>query len=94
MIQNNILELTEYALRTGLIKESDKVYTVNRLMELFELDELEETAVPEPDKDLERILEEMLDHAAEHGLIQENTITYRDLFDTKIMSILMPRPAG
>lgn len=92
MIQNNILELTEYALRTGLIKESDKVYTINRLMELFGLDELEETA-PESERELESILTDMLDYAAEHGLLQEDTITYRDLFDTKIMSVLMPRPS-
>ena len=42
---------------------------------------------------LEGILTEMLDYAAEQGLMPEDTITYRDLFDTKIMSMLMPRPS-
>jgi UDPglucose--hexose-1-phosphate uridylyltransferase len=42
---------------------------------------------------LEGILAEMLDYAAENGLIPENTITYRDLFDTKIMGLLVPRPS-
>ena len=99
MIQKNILELTQYALDAGLIQPADKVYTINRLLELFELDELEipektmETDDLEPVKDLEEILESMLDYAAEQGLIRENTITYRDLFDTKIMSVLMPRPS-
>ena len=99
MIQKNILELTEYALDAGLIQPADKVYTINRLLELFELDELEmpkqtkDSDNVEPIKDLEEILESMLDYAAEQGLIPENTITYRDLFDTKIMSVLMPRPS-
>ncbi|MBR2038442.1 MAG: galactose-1-phosphate uridylyltransferase, partial [Lachnospiraceae bacterium] len=73
MIQNNILELTQYALDAGLIQPADKVYTINRLLELFELDEL---GIPEksmenddlkPVKDLEEILEGMLDYAAEQG---------------------------
>lgn len=104
MIQERILELTEYGLATGLVKPEDKIYTVNRLLELFQLDELEDevTAAYEKrermtqeqaEEALEGILAEMLDYAAEQGLIPENTITYRDLFDTKIMSMLMPRPS-
>ena len=103
MIQNSILQLTEYALNTRLIQPADKVYTINRLMELFGLDELEAQAtLPEVTDDIDKaeqvkklqeILESMLDYAAEQGLIPENTITYRDLFDTKIMSVLMPRPS-
>ena len=42
---------------------------------------------------MEGILNEMLDYAAEDGLMPEDTITYRDLFDTKIMSMLVPRPS-
>ena len=42
---------------------------------------------------LEGILNEMLDYAAEDGLMPEDTITYRDLFDTKIMGMLVPRPS-
>ncbi len=104
MIQERILELTEYGLVTGLVKPEDKIYTTNRLLELFQLDGLEEDAVAayekrarmtqEEAKDaLEGILAEMLDYAAEQGLLPENTVTYRDLFDTGIMSVLMPRPS-
>ena len=32
-------------------------------------------------------------YAAEQMLIPDNTITYRDLFDTKIMSCLVGRPS-
>ncbi len=34
----------------------------------------------------------MLDYACENGII-ENSVTYRDLFDTKIMNCMMPRPS-
>lgn len=95
MIQNNILALTEYAINTGLIQQADKVYTINRLMELFEIDDLEISDQEEQETsiELEDILESMLDYAAENGLMVENSITYRDLFDTKIMAALMPRPS-
>ena len=104
MIQERILELTEYGLVTGLIEPQDKRFTINRLLELFHIDELEDevTAAYEKrtpmtqesaEEALPQILAEMLDYAAEQMLIPDNTITYRDLFDTKIMSMLDPRPS-
>lgn len=104
MIKERILELTEYGLVTGLVQEEDKVFTINRLMELFRLEDLEDGVIEayakrtpmtqeSAEAALEDILAEMLDYAAEKGLLEENTITYRDLFDTKIMGMLMPRPS-
>ncbi len=104
MIQERILELTEYGLVTGLITEDDKIYTINRLMELLEIDEMEDRvfeayAARQPmtqqtaEGSLEDILAEMMDYAYEKGIMKENSIVYKDLFDTKIMGILVPRPA-
>ena len=95
MIQKNIRELVQYGLLTGLIEEEDRIYTANRLLELFELDELDEDneSVEVTADDLERILKEMLDYAYEKGILSENGVVYRDLFDTKIMSMLVPRPS-
>lgn len=95
MIQNNIKKLVQYGLQTGLIKEADKIYTTNRLLELFQLDELEEndTVVTMETDELETVLSEMMDYAYEQGIMTENSIVYRDLFDTKIMSVLVPRPS-
>lgn len=45
MIQGRILDLVDYALATDLITEEDKVYTINRLLELFCLEELEDDKV-------------------------------------------------
>ena len=42
MIQERILDLVDYGLATGLIEEADKSFTINRLLELFRLDELED----------------------------------------------------
>ncbi|MCM1087353.1 MAG: UDP-glucose--hexose-1-phosphate uridylyltransferase [Muribaculaceae bacterium] len=95
MIQTNIRKMVQYGLKTGLIKEADKIYTTNRLLELFQLDELEDNdtdVTMEPDE-LETVLGEMMDYAYEHGIMTENSIVYRDLFDTKIMSMLVPRPS-
>lgn len=95
MIQRNIRELVQYGLLTGLIEEEDRIYTANRLLELFGLDELDEDneSVEVTADDLERILKEMLDYAYEKGILSENGVVYRDLFDTKIMSMLVPRPS-
>ena len=104
MIQERILELTEYGLVTGLVEPEDRRFTINRLLELFHLDELDDEVAAayakrtpmtqeSAEAALEDILNEMLDYAAEDGLMPEDTITYRDLFDTKIMGMLVPRPS-
>lgn len=104
MIQEKILELTEYGLVTGLIEKEDERFTVNRFLELFQLDELEDEVVAEyakrpamtreeAEEKLDGILNEMMDYAHEQGIMKEDSIVYRDLFDTKIMSLMVPRPS-
>lgn len=55
----------------------------------------EEVSVDAADEtgNLEEILKEMLDYAAEKGMLAADSVVYRDLFDTKIMGLLMPRPS-
>ena len=106
MIYNNIRKLVVYGIQTGLVNREDEIFTINKLLELFELDDMPEEALNiseeelifskeelENGLELEKLLGNMLDYAFEKGLISENTTTYRDLFDTKIMSMLMPRPS-
>ncbi len=93
MIQDDIRQLVAYGLKTGLVPKEDEIYTTNRLLELFELDELMEPSGEAQDRDLQSILGRMLDHAYEKGIIKENGVVFRDLFDTKIMGMLMPRPS-
>lgn len=92
MIYNSIKKLVYYALNAKLIDREDEIYCTNRLLELLELDEYEDTgAVPET-VDLESTLKELLDYAAQKGIIQ-NDVTHRDLFDTKLMSVFVPAPS-
>ena len=103
-IEKNILTLVDYALATGLIDPLDKTFTINRLLELFALGESDDQLVHEWEENprmtqgqaeecLETVLGEMCDYAYEKGITTENSVVYRDLFDTKIMSMLMPRPS-
>ena len=92
MIFESIKKLVTYGLESGLIEESDRVYTTNRLLEALDLEEYDEPAEEFSDVDLESTLKELLDYAVEKGLT-ENSIVYRDLFDTKLMGLLTPRPS-
>ena len=92
MIYESIKKLVTYGLETGLIQQSDRVYTTNRLLELLCLDEYEEPEQEYVSVELESTLGELLDYACEKGLC-ENSVVYRDLFDTKLMGALTPRPS-
>ena len=89
---NLIFELVEYAVQNGLADPLDRVFYRNRLMEelrvaAFEADVTEPVGMP-----LEEILTSLCDYAIENGIIPDCGITGRDLFDTKLMGILTPRP--
>lgn len=94
-ICNQIADLVGYARRKELIGEEDVVWAENRLLEALKLSAFE----PDPsepvgeDRPLEEILGGLCDYAVEKGVIPDNGITGRDLFDTSLMGILTPRPS-
>ena len=92
MLNKNIRDLVAYGMKTGLVPACEKNYTSNLLLDLFHEDEYEEPVEEPVCEELELILKELLDEAVKRGII-EDSIGYRDLFDTKIMNCLMPRPA-
>jgi UDPglucose--hexose-1-phosphate uridylyltransferase len=118
-IKNEIKKLVQYALDTELVTEYDRIYTTNKLLELFELEDYDDDELVSVEKDhklntgeglannsdnssvdkkengkeLEEILNNLLDYAFENGIMSENSIVYRDLLDTKIMGLLVPRPS-
>nr|WP_296266102.1 UDP-glucose--hexose-1-phosphate uridylyltransferase [uncultured Merdimonas sp.] len=97
MLNENIKKLVEYGIKTGLTPECERIYTTNLLLEMFHEDSYEDVEVEEVQADeggegLEKILAALLDEAVKRGII-EDSIGYRDLFDTKIMNCLLPRPA-
>lgn len=93
MLYENVKKLVAYGLETCLIEEADAVYTVNRLLELFGEENYEEPQERYENVALEPVLKELLDEAYKRGLMEDNGITSRDLFDTKIMGVLTPRPS-
>lgn len=93
MINEAIKKLVTYGLNTGLIETTDIIYTTNALLELLKIDEYEEPNCEYDNIILEDVLNEILDYAYENKIISENGIVYRDLFDTKVMSILVSKPS-
>ena len=92
MIYNAIQQLVNYGLDTGLIQPDDEIYIRNQLLMTMQLDNFEE---PEGDCyyiDLESILKELVDDAVARGICEDNSVA-RDLFDTKLMGVLTPRPS-
>ena len=91
-MNHQINRLIHFGLQHHLISEDDEIYAVNLLLDLFHLDSFIKEEINEELSVATDILEEMLDYATQEGLI-ENNITERDLFDTRIMNCLMPRPS-
>ncbi len=92
MLSANIKKLVEYGIATGLTPECERMYTTNLLLEIFQEDSYEETDINIEEIELEKVLKALLDEAVSRGLI-EDSVVYRDLFDTKLMNCLLPRPA-
>lgn len=94
MIYNYIDRLVSYGVLTGLISENDKTYVINRLIDRLGLDSYESTGAECADAcELDEILTGITDYAASKGLLENDSIVYRDMFDTGIMDILTPYPS-
>ena len=88
-----IKQLIEYALEAKLIEEYDHIYMTNSLMSALGVAEYVEPEGDVPVEPLEEVLGALCDFAAENGLLENNSVVYRDLFDTKLMGILTPKPS-
>ncbi len=88
-----IQKLVEYGLEKGLIQPEDKIYTLNQYLELFGLDDFEEQNIAGEPIVLEDILENLMTIAFEQGIMKSDDIVTKDLFDTKLMGILTPKPS-
>ena len=93
MVYEAIKKLVQYGLNTGLIRERDEIYARNQILEVMGMDEYEDPGEISGEICLEAVLKELLDYAHETGVLEENSVVYRDLFDTKLMNCLMPRPS-
>ena len=92
MIDQAIANLVRYAENTGLIAPEDRTWAINALLEVLKLDGWTETAAETPLPSLSAILDELLDDAHQRGVLEENSVVYRDLLDTALMGRLTPPP--
>ncbi len=92
MINCAINQLVNYGIDTGLILQEDSIYITNQLLMVLGLDDYEQPSEEQPYNDLESILCKLLDDAVNRGVCEDNS-TARDLFDTKLMGVLTPRPS-
>lgn len=89
---NAVVHLVNYAVNACLIADCERTWALNALLDVLKADALPELELNE-NAGLAETLDVLCDYAYEKGLISENTVTYRDLFDTELMGRLTPRPA-
>lgn len=89
-MNEKINQLLDYALENGMIQEEDVDYSANLLLDLFHLDTFKREECQK--ESIYSILDSMLEYAVDQEMIS-NTVTEKDLFDTRIMNCVMPRPS-
>ena len=88
-MNESIFGLVDYAARCELIEEDDRLWALNRLLEVMGLDGVEPaTASGAP---LHVLLETLTEDAVARGVCEDNQVA-RDLFDTRLMGVLTPAP--
>ena len=92
MIDTAVAKLVRYAENTGLIAPEDHIWAVNTLLEALKLDSYEEPVLDDTPIDLPAVLDELMDDAHARGVMENDSIVYRDLFDTSLMGRLTPPP--
>ena len=92
MLSESIAKLVQYGVETELIPECERNYTTNLLLDVFYEDDYTAPEQGFQNIELEKVLDELLKEAIDRGLI-EDSVVYKDLFDTRLMNCLMPRPA-
>ena len=93
-ISRLIDELLNYGIKSGLVDKEDTIYTRNKLLEFFKEQEYTESTEDKiEERQLSDILEDMVLVLYEKKIMPEDTITYKDLYDTALMGLLTPAPS-
>ena len=90
-----VARLAAYALQKGLIEPCEYNWAINSVLDVLGASQYEPPAEGFSGEKLELapVLEDLLDYASQSGLLEENSVVFRDLLDTEIMGRLTPRPA-
>ena len=93
-IYTHIDRLIAYGLAQGLIEPQDKTWAVNEILDVLHLSDYKPSgAKAKKVKHAAELLQPICDWAAKQGLITPDTVTQRDLFDTRLMNIFAARPS-
>ena len=93
MVDKAVSKLVRYCMDTGLIEECERNWAINSVLDVLKLDDYTDTDPGEEELVLSDILEELLDDAARRGVLEHDSVVYRDMLDTELMGRLTPRPA-
>ena len=94
MIETALGDLLVYGVNTGLIEAGDVAYVRNRVLEVLRLSDYDLAAEGTgAEASIDELLAPLLDDAAARGLIEPDTATQRDLWDTAIMGCFVQRPS-
>ncbi len=88
-VNTYISALIRYGLRKELFEPADEVFMTNQLLQALQLDSF--TPADAAEMPLEEILQGLLEDAVRRGVC-DDSITARDLLDTRLMGILTPPP--
>jgi UDPglucose--hexose-1-phosphate uridylyltransferase len=92
-----IEQLLAFGVINALLDKRDVIFARNQLLDLLQVSEpsaepytvylshVPETATP--------ILSKLMDAAFDKGVLSNNTLTHRDLFDTKTMGLILVKPS-
>jgi len=89
---NAVDKLIEYAEQHELIGECERVWAYNAVLDALRADGTPDVDVA-ADAPLADVLDALTDDAVRRGALTEDSVVFRDLFDTEIMGRLTPRPA-
>lgn len=93
----SIEKLLVFAKHKNLLDPRDEIYARNSLMDLLNVSEPLQADLPidlgEIPSTVTPIMKEILDYAVKTNLINKDSNTLRDLFDTRVMGMVTPPPS-
>lgn len=92
-IYDEINDLVDYAVKKNLIDKRDKIYAINKLLEVLHLDDFKDIKHKKEERTLDNILENIKEWAVLNNLVENDSIDLLDLFDTKLISQLIKMPS-
>ena len=90
-VSQNVKQLLAYAELHGLLSGMDIILAENLILDLLQIKTPWDNGETTPQTDIDAILAPILDYALEQGLISQDTVTARDIFEGRIFTFLTPR---